>query len=318
MYSFLPLFYFRKKTRTMEEVFLRFPHLSENVFGSLNNEFLAKSKEVCRSWYDYLDDQKFLQIRADKVKLVIETVEKFGRVAKKYQVDWELPNIAFTIEPRKTIINDARNGNFELVHTRIMSNIDLLYYIFDRELCLSLMGGHPLYTNQPIFIAAFHGHLEIVRYLLDNLEDKNPKNHGNWYCTPLHVAANHGRIDVVRYIMSKVSDINPKDNYELTPLHYATVGGKLDVVKYIMEKLEDKSPKCNAGNTPLHFAAAYGQLNVYKYIVANVVGKNPRNKDGDTPLDFAHEKDYSEMSTIYHQHILAEFNELSLSEKLGD
>ena len=316
MYSFLLFFLFQKENEmqsTMEEVFLRFPHLSENIFGSLKSEFLAKSKEVCRSWYDYLDDQKFLQIRADKVKLVIETVEKFGHIAKAHIADYKLPNITFEIETRKEIINDARNGNFDLVHGKIMNNIDSLYQGDQGGCCLSLC-GLPLYVTQPIFMAAFHGHLEMVIYLVDNLEDKNPKNDDQWYCTPLHVAANHGRIDVVRYIMSNVLDINPKDNYKITPLHYATVGGRLDVVKYIMEKLEDKSPKCNSGNTPLHFAAFYGQLTVYKYIVENVVEKNPRNKNGYTPLDLAHERVYSEMHAICHQQIFEKFNELSLSK----
>ena len=68
--------------QTMEEIFLRFSHLSETIFDSLNSESLAKSKEVCRSWYQYLDDQKFLQTRANKVKEIIHTVEKLGNVAK--------------------------------------------------------------------------------------------------------------------------------------------------------------------------------------------------------------------------------------------
>ena len=70
----------------MDEVFLRFPRLSKNIFDSLNSESLAKSKEVCISWYQYLDDQKFLQTRANKVKEIIDTVEKLGHVSKVHQV----------------------------------------------------------------------------------------------------------------------------------------------------------------------------------------------------------------------------------------
>ena len=48
VYSFLLSFQKEKeKQSSMEEVFLRFPHLSENIFDSLNSESLAKSKEVC-------------------------------------------------------------------------------------------------------------------------------------------------------------------------------------------------------------------------------------------------------------------------------
>ena len=52
----------------MEEVFLRFPHLSETIFDLLDNKSLAKSKKVNKSWYFYLDSQKFLQTRIRKAK----------------------------------------------------------------------------------------------------------------------------------------------------------------------------------------------------------------------------------------------------------
>ena len=57
----------------MEQAFLRFPHLSENIFDSLDNKSLADCKEVSKSWYFYLDAQKFLQpriIKANKIKYI--------------------------------------------------------------------------------------------------------------------------------------------------------------------------------------------------------------------------------------------------------
>ena len=53
----------------MEEVFLRFPHLSENIFDSLDNKSLADCKEVSKPWYFYLAAQKFLQKRIIKANL---------------------------------------------------------------------------------------------------------------------------------------------------------------------------------------------------------------------------------------------------------
>ena len=44
-----------------EEVFLRFLHLSENVFEYLDNTSLAKCRKVGRSWQNHLDQQKLLQ-----------------------------------------------------------------------------------------------------------------------------------------------------------------------------------------------------------------------------------------------------------------
>ena len=108
----------------MEEVFLRFPHLSEIIFDSLNCESLAKSREVCRSWYQYLDKQKFLHSRAEKVKEIIETVEMFEQISRlQISKEWKNP---FDMKTKKTIIDDARNCHFDLVHAKIMKNIDAM------------------------------------------------------------------------------------------------------------------------------------------------------------------------------------------------
>ena len=111
--------------QTMKEIFLRFPYLSETIFDSLNSEYLAKSKKVCRSWYQYLDDQKFLHTRADKVKEVVETVEMLAQISRlQISKEWKNP---FDVKTKKTIIDDARNCHFDLVHAKIMKNIDAMY-----------------------------------------------------------------------------------------------------------------------------------------------------------------------------------------------
>ena len=47
----------------MEEQFARFPHISEQIFGQLNNQNLAKCRKISKSWRNYLDNQKFMNIR---------------------------------------------------------------------------------------------------------------------------------------------------------------------------------------------------------------------------------------------------------------
>ena len=283
----------------MEEVFLRFPHLSENIFGSLNNEFLAKSKEVCKSWYDYLDDQKFLQIRANKVKLVIETVEQLGNLAKVYQPFYQLPEKSFNIETIKAMIDHARSGNFDLVHEKILKNLILLYYPMNAFLD-----------------AAICGHFVVVKYLVDKALsefEKNPFIDASYRVTSLHIASVHGRIDIVKYIMSNITDVNPKDWNGDTPLHYAARGNKpnmngnkLEVVQYIMEKLEDNCPKNHTGKTPLHVAAANGQLDIFKYIIENVSEKNPEDVNGNTPLELARKGKYWEIVTLASKYLNTE------------
>ena len=108
---------------TMEEVFLRFPHLSEDIFNALNNKSLASCKEVSKVWYNYLHCQKF--VRERRVRVIHEMIEKF-------QLDFNLKNCdfdngfknAFDAAKLQTILNEARTGSFELVYIMIMAELE--------------------------------------------------------------------------------------------------------------------------------------------------------------------------------------------------
>ena len=87
----------------MQEVYLRFPHLSEDIYGSLSFESLAKCQEVSKPWHQYLDDQKFVQKTANRVKLLIETLEKLGQIQ-----DYHTQENPFDRRTRNTLIEDAK------------------------------------------------------------------------------------------------------------------------------------------------------------------------------------------------------------------
>ena len=53
----------------MEEHFARFPHISEKIFVQLNNQNLAKCRKISKSWCNYLDNQKFMNIRIIKQRI---------------------------------------------------------------------------------------------------------------------------------------------------------------------------------------------------------------------------------------------------------
>ena len=139
---------------TMEEVFLRFPHLSENIFDSLDNKTFAICKEVSTVWYDYLDDKKFVQER--KVQMIKKLIKKFQldfqqslEVVKANislsQYPTELMEYnwlklvdekslhlrfssAFDTTTVQNILHEARKGNFEMVHSMIMVEFHKVYY----------------------------------------------------------------------------------------------------------------------------------------------------------------------------------------------
>ena len=53
-----PLISFR-----MESVFLKIPDLGEKIFKELDNQSLVECKEVQRSWYNFINEEKVLWFR---------------------------------------------------------------------------------------------------------------------------------------------------------------------------------------------------------------------------------------------------------------
>ena len=290
----------------MEEAFLRFPHLSENIFDLLDNKSLVDCKEVSKSWYFYLDTQKFLQIRI--IKNVEETIERIQKIDFK---GWAYR--PWTDIDSKSIMVNSKNGQFDLAHRKIMEKIKECYKCDTRKSAFrnAAVFGHfnvvkyvmdsaedknpaDWVGDTPLHEAASQGHLAIVKYIMDNIRDKSPKNcYGK---TPLHYAATHlnwladaaapiRKYEVFKYIFENVDEKNPADLEGITPLHLSAKHPTTNFVKYIMNNIGDISPKDHNGRTPLHFAASSVQLFVFEYILEKVDEKNPRDKEGKTPLD---------------------------------
>ena len=140
---------------TMEEVILRFPHLSEDVFNALDHKTFATCKEVSKIWYNYLDEEKFVQER--RVRITKKMIEKFQPDFKQ-SLEVVQANISLTHYPGMSltefkwlnlvdktslqarfssafdtvtvqkILHVARNGNFEMVHSMIMVEFHKVYY----------------------------------------------------------------------------------------------------------------------------------------------------------------------------------------------
>ena len=149
-------------------------------------------------------------------------------------------------------------------------------------------------------LAAFAGHLAIVKYLINEL-GCDPQIVNNYGVTPLHNACWNGHLDTTKYLISDCN-CNPQcsDKNGLTPLHFACLNGHLDITKYLISDC-NCNPQCsdkysntplhcasplhyNIGLTPLHCACQEGHLEVAKYLITehkcspelgNVIGYTP-------------------------------------------
>ena len=310
----------------MEEICIRFSHLSEKIFDLLDNESMINCKEASRFWFDYLDGQKIVQNRAIKA-----TVGQFHKPGESWN---KVFKSAFTetIMTLRVVVNQFYNRDLGLNYHEGLTPIHaaaatghllLLTNLQDKSL-----DKHPKDNEgfTPLYYAAQNGHLEVCEHIIQKIEDNNPAANngktplhaasGNGHfkvcelliknlvnknpasddgITPLHYSALHGSVELYMLLSNHLMNKNPSPTHCITPLHMAAGGGQWKMCKFIMDSLDDKNPGDDANFTPLHFAAQNGHMDVCKLILDNVQNKRPETLDGRTPASLAFENNHFEL-----------------------
>ena len=94
----------------------------------------------------------------------------------------------------------------------------------------------------PLWIAAFRGHLDIVKILVKRGANVNSKTKTS--ATPLHAACSYGHYEIVKYLVENNADIaveyvnDDGDTYGMTPLMVASVTGHLHIVEHVISQRE--------------------------------------------------------------------------------
>ncbi|KAF5946338.1 hypothetical protein HYC85_016566 [Camellia sinensis] len=123
------------------------------------------------------------------------------------------------------------------------------------------------YIHTPLHVAAYHGHLEFVKEILE----KSPGlvevlDWRRW--SPLHLASAQGHLEIVQALVSENPDMcTAIDGDARTPLHLAAMKGKKEVLDKLFEESlssphELMNAKDVAGNTILHLAVRNKELTV--------------------------------------------------------
>ena len=198
----------------------------------------------------------------------------------------------------------------------------------------SLLNVRDECNNTLFHYAALHGHLDIIRMLINFGCDASIKGWRGW--TPLHFACKGGHSNVVQMLLSKRSynlmsvddngnlpihiaatfghwdiiqmlatdfgcDINIAGEHGWTALHYACQGGHISTVKKLIHELNCYPNKKNSkhGSTPIHIAALYGELDIVRLLVEEFgCNVNSRNEQGRMPLHAASAGGHSETVSV--------------------
>lgn len=104
--------------------------------------------------------------------------------------------------------------------------------------------------------------LKLLRIAINEGVDVNAKTDDG--STPLHSSTYHGHLEIVRYLIEEAgADVNAKDKVGDTPLHSSAYHGNLEIARYLIEKAgADIHARDKVGRTPLHLCAMRGHVKI--------------------------------------------------------
>ena len=259
----------------MEEQFARFPHISEKIFGQLNNQNLAKCRNISKSWCNYLANQKFMNIRI--IKQSIRSSDC------KDDFHWLIDE---TKKPWTEFFKRASAESFQYfakVSRKVLPDLsksELQPFLMCGE-CTSALTA---YQNFQSIFEPLDGYGNRISamdmYLLksDSDSDFEKPDSAEKY---QNIYEDFQNADRDRYLSCNLG-------CGATPLHLIAMTGHLETFKETYDNANDKNPNVTEkGRTFLHFAIRFCNKEICMYILEKTYNEIRKNVDGLSTLDIA-------------------------------
>ena len=192
----------------MEEAFLRFPHIPEQIFKKLDNKSLTNSRVVGMSWQIFIDERDYSWIR---IKDVISGLNE----------ECENDETVFHLVCRKGLAKIAE----KIMENSVELNIGLNACALDNN------------YSTAFHLACNDGQTTIAEIIMKKSAEKNinltqPNIRGE---SAFHLACKNGQSKIVEIFMQNSAqlniDLNAENNYGYAGFHLACYHGKYEVAE---------------------------------------------------------------------------------------
>ncbi len=120
----------------------------------------------------------------------------------------------------------------------------------------------------PLGLAAFFGHPEAVKVLLESGADVNLKPPSRFANTAVDAAVAGNHAEVARILLAAGADPNVRSEGNATTLHKAAQHGNLDIVRMLLDHGADPNAIRDGGHTPVDDAREKGHAAVVDLLKA--------------------------------------------------
>jgi ankyrin repeat protein len=110
----------------------------------------------------------------------------------------------------------------------------------------------------PLHLAAFFGHPEIARLLVERGADTNVVARNRMRVRPLHSAAAAQQLEIAELLVAYGADVNAPQERGFTALHAAAQSGDIGLARLLLGRGADREQATEDGRRAADFAAAAG------------------------------------------------------------
>ncbi|XP_075869157.1 ankyrin repeat domain-containing protein 6b isoform X2 [Nelusetta ayraudi] len=149
--------------------------------------------------------------------------------------------------------------------------------------------------SERLLIASHKGQADYVVQLINKGAKVAVTKYGR---SPLHLAAYRGHLEVVRLLLKAGCDLDIQDDGEQTALQRAAVVGNSDVISALVQEGCALDRQDKDGNTALHEVSWHGFSQSVKLLVKGGANVHAKNKAGNTALHLACQNGHAQSSKV--------------------